>query len=320
MKDGDMQRTVSGPGHVVVAIVAFRNADDIKRCLTALSRSTYPNFSVYVCENGGGEAFRRLCDETPERLPSGQRVIRIDAGDNLGYAGGVNRCLKEADPHYKAVWVLNPDTEPQPEALEALLRRLDKGDVDAVGGVITWNEDVVQSYGGLWRPWLGIGASMGMFSKVDAPIDAAAIERRLGFLSGASMLVSARFIEVAGLMRDDYFLYAEEVEWCLRARQKGMRLGFTPDARVLHHLGTTTGWSGADFRKWPRLPIYLDARNRVRMTAQLMPLHLPTAVVGILLHSLWRYARRGAWRQVGYVLQGVVAGLRGEAGRPAWVK
>lgn len=305
--------------HVAVGIVGFRNPDDIRSCLDALSKSTYTDFAVYICENGGDAAYEALVQATPDRLPGGQPVTRINAGDNLGYAGGVNTCIRAIQGDYRALWVLNPDTEPRPEALAALLARLDRGDVQAVGGVITWSEDTVQSYGGLWRSWLGFGASLGMFSAADAPVDAEAIERKLDFLSGASMLVSREFIERVGPMRDDYFLYAEEVEWFLRARKMGVKLGFASDARVLHHLGTTTGWNNRPFTQWPRMPIYLDARNRVRMTAQLMPWKLPTALAGMVLHSFWRFARRGAWRQVGYVFEGMAAGLRGESGRPSWV-
>lgn len=311
---------VADNNHIAIAIVGFRNPGDVKACLEALSRSTYGDFTVYVCENGGDAAYAALRDVTPDRLPGGQAVVTINAGENLGYAGGVNRCIAAAGDSYRAVWVLNPDTEPEPGALTALFDRLAVGDVQAVGGVVLLNETCVQSYGGLWRPWLGIGASMGLGADPHKAIKPQEIEARLSFLSGASMLMSRAFIDRVGLMQEDYFLYAEEVEWCLRATAMGIRLGFAPDARVMHSLGTTTGWNGSDFRKWPRMPIYLDARNRVRMTAKLLPRKLPTAVVGILLHSLWRYARRGAWRQVGYVVQGVVAGLRGESGRPSWVK
>lgn len=314
-----MTESAVTPGeHIAIAVVGFRNPDDIKRCLAALSQSSHHDFTVYICENGGDAAYQALIAATPDQLSGGQAVVRLNAGDNLGYAGGVNRCIEAAGDAYRAVWVLNPDTEPSADALAALLRRLDRGDVEAVGGTIVWSNGLVQGYGGLWRSWLGIGASIGMFSPADAPVDAAAVEARQAYLLGACMLVSRAFIERVGRMREDYFLYGEEVEWCLRARRLGLKLGFAPDARIRHHHGTTTGWSGP-FRQWPRMAIYLDARNRVRMTASLTPERLPTAVAGILLHSLWRFARRGAWRQTGYVFEGVFAGLRGESGRPAWV-
>lgn len=303
--------------HVAVAIVSFRNPEDVSNCLEALARSSHQAFSVYICENGGDQAYDTLKAKTPAQLADGQSVRIMNAGENLGYAGGVNRCVEAAERSYDAVWVLNPDTEPEPGALAAMLRRLSQGDVDGVGAKVVSENGQVQSYGGRWRSWLALGGAIGLFARAEDPVDAQAVEAEQAYLSGASMLVSRRFIEINGPMRADYFLYAEEVEWCLRARRRGLRLGFAPDAVVFHRQGTTTGWAGP-FRRRPKLSIYLDARNRVRLTRQLTPWFLPTAVAGILLHSLWRYARRGAWRQVGYVVQGVCAGLRGETGRPGW--
>src|SRR3954471_4207611 len=43
--------------HVAVAIVGYRNADDVCACVTALARSTHDDFEVVICENGGGDAF-----------------------------------------------------------------------------------------------------------------------------------------------------------------------------------------------------------------------------------------------------------------------
>jgi N-acetylglucosaminyl-diphospho-decaprenol L-rhamnosyltransferase len=302
---------------VAIAIVSYRNPHEVADCLVQLARSSHEDFSVYVCENGGSEAYRGLCDMVPSRLPGGQAVTLLNAGENLGYAGGVNCALEAAGKQFDAAWILNPDTLPEPGALAALLRRLDRGDVDAVGGVLLQLNGEIQGFGGRWRSKLAIGGSIGLFRPPDQPIDEAEVEAEQSYLMGASMLVSRRFIEVNGPMRADYFLYVEEVEWCLRAQRNGLRLGFTAEAIVRHHQGTTTGWAGS-FRQRPKMPIYLDARNRVRLTRQMNPTWLWTAVPAILLHAIWRYARRGAWRQVAYVFEGVAAGLRGESGRPSW--
>jgi N-acetylglucosaminyl-diphospho-decaprenol L-rhamnosyltransferase len=310
---------LSSNRHVAVVIVGYRNPADVSRCLQALATSTYSDFTVYICENGGDDSYRELVRAVPQRLSGGQPVVTVNPGENLGYAGGINRCLEAAGDTYQAAWILNPDTQPGSEALAALLRRLDRGDVEAVGGVMVAATGLVQGYGGRWRPSLAAGTSIGLLKRLDEPVDPAAIEAEQAYLIGASMLVSRRFVDVVGPMQADYFLYVEEVEWCLRARRRGLRLGFAPDAVVWHEQGTTTGWSGP-FHTRPKLSIYLDARNRVRLTAQMTPWFLATAVPYILAHALWRYARRGAWRQVGYVFQGVLAGLRGETGRPSWVE
>jgi len=299
---------------VAICIVGFRNPGDIARCLAALETCTWPEFEVVICENGGADAYAALIQAAPARLAGGQAVTIVDAGGNLGFAGGVNRCLAQA-PSVDAWWILNPDTEPQPGALAALMARLERGDCEAVGGKLYWADGRVQAYGGLWRPWLARAVSLGLGAPLAAEVDAAAIERTQNYLNGASMLVGRRFLEAAGPMREDYFLYGEEVEWCLRAQVRGLRLGFAPEAEVLHGHGTTTGAGMARTRQ-PRLPVYLGERNKMLLTRDLFAARLPVAAAAALALLSLRYLGRGAWRQFGYALAGWWAGLRGRRGAP----
>lgn len=302
---------------VAVAIVGFRNPGDIVRCLDALGRSTWREFEVVVCENGGAEWAARLSSELPARLPAGQPVRVIDAGANLGYAGGVNRAMAAA-PDADAWWILNPDTEPQAGALEALVNRLQSGDCDAVGGTIYLPGQTVQAHGGRWRRWLARAVSMGYGASLADHVDSRAVERSLSYLSGACMLVSRRFLETTGPMREEYFLYCEEVEWCLRATGRGMRLGFAPDAQVLHRSGATTGAHEA-VRLRPKTPIYLDERNKMLVTRDCFPALLPVAAASAFVLALLRFARKGAWRQLGYALEGWRDGLLNRRGPPSWI-
>lgn len=304
--------------HVAIAIVGFRNPGDIVQCLGALEDSTYDDFEVIVCENGGPAAYDALRAVAPSVLRGGQPVRLVLADGNLGYGGGVNQCLRQT-PAADAWWVLNPDTQPHPEALAAQVRRLSVGDCEAVGCVVYLPSGRIQSYGGRWTRWLARPQSIGIGSLLEAGVDAALIERTQSYLNGASMLVGRRFVEVAGPMREEYFLYCEEVEWCLRAVALGLRLGFAPDALVRHNQGTTTGSGEAPARR-PRMPIYLGERNKLLLTRDCFPRWLAVAAVGAFAMVLLRYARRGAWRQVGYGLSGLIAGLLNERGAPDWAK
>ena len=303
--------------HVAVAIVSFRNPGDVVQCLRALAGSTHADFEVVICENGGSEAHARLTAALPAALPGGQAVRAVLAPGNLGYAGGVNVCL-EAAPEADAWWVLNPDTQPAPEAMAALVEELLGGDCDAVGCTIHLPDMSVQSHGGLWQPWLARAVSIGHGSTLDQPIDAAAIRAAQNYLNGASMMVGRRFRETVGLMHADYFLYCEEVEWCLRGLARGMRLGYAPGARVLHEQGTTTG-AGGDIHSRPRTPVYLGERNQILVTRECFPARLPVVAAATLAILVIRYARRAAWRQLGYAFSGWVAGLRDERGAPRWL-
>jgi GT2 family glycosyltransferase len=304
--------------HVAIAIVGFRNPEDIVGCLAALERSTHADFEVVICENGGPEAFAALKAAIPETLAGGQRVSITLAPGNLGFAGGVNVCLRQA-AEADAWWVLNPDTCPEPEALARLAAKLTEGECDAVGCPLHLSSGAVQSYGGHWHGWLARPVSIGNGGALDAPVDAALIERTQNYLNGASMLVGRRFVETVGLMREDYFLYCEEVEWCLRALAKGMRLGFAPDAVVLHHQGTTTG-AGGHAAGRSRLSVYLGERNKMLTTRDCFPGLLPVAALAALAAHLLRFGRRGAWAQLLYGLDGWWAGLMNRRGVPVWMK
>lgn len=303
--------------HVVVCIVGFRNPDDISSCLQALEQSTYGDFEVAICENGGAAAFEALSAVLPSVLKGGQLVRAMLAAANLGYAGGVNACI-EHTPDADAWWVLNPDTQPEPEAMALYVARLAVGDCEAVGSTIYLEDGRVQSHGGRWRPWLARAESIGHGSALSLVPEPVEIERQQNYLNGASMMMGRRFLEAVGPMREEYFLYCEEVEWCLRGIALGMRLGYAPGARVMHYAGTTTG-SYDDITKRPRAPIYLNERNKILTTRDRFPGRLPVAAFSSLLLIFMRFGRRRAWKQVGYGIAGWAAGLANTRGVPRWM-
>lgn len=295
---------------VAVCIVGYRNAEDIARCLAALDDSDYPDFEVIVCENGGEAAFRdlevRLAADPRPRFP-----LRLLAAPNPGFAGGVNLCMDEA-PGADAWWVLNPDTVPEPQALSAMVARLAAG-CEAVGGPVLLGPDRVQSWGGFWEVWRGRAVSMGYGEDPARAPSAGEIETKQNYLNGASMLVGRNFVDAVGRMREDYFLYCEEVEWCLRGLRAGLRLGYAPEGRVLHFQGASTGHS-ASIRDRSAMSVRLNERNRLLLTRDLYPARLPVVAVMALLVLAWRYGRALAWPQLRAALQGWGQGLSNRRG------
>ena len=167
---------------VIVVIVGFHGTADIVSCLSSLQASSYPEFEIHICENAGREAYEELIAalsaafgalseevaRSPKiaqshsgRLgPSGQRIISnvCCAESNLGYAGAVNACIEAVeDETWGAVWVLNPDTNPEPDALIALFRHAAAGDFGMVGSCLAYSEGgSIHVLGGFGAPgWAG---------------------------------------------------------------------------------------------------------------------------------------------------------------------
>jgi N-acetylglucosaminyl-diphospho-decaprenol L-rhamnosyltransferase len=302
---------------VAVIIVSFHSLSDIVHCLAALEKSTWRRFRVVICENGGDEAYRKLQGNLPPQLETGQPVELLSAPGNPGYAGAINLAIDRTAPA-DAYWILNPDTQPDPHALEAMLARLDQGGCSAVGGDLLSGNGRLGSRGGLWLKWSARAISLDKGKPRQPPDDVHALESRMNYITGASLLVTSGFCQRVGKMREDYFLYCEEVEWCLRAARLGEKLGYAQGAIVRHAQGTATG-SGGTLRTQSRLAVYLMERNRILLTRDLYPGLMPVAVPLSLLHIAIKYAKAAAWRQGSYALSGWLAGLGNKRNKPDWL-
>ena len=321
--------------HVAVVIVGFRNAAELRDCVGLLTRSRHTDFSVHVCENGGSAAFADLVGEfgrlVPDlqskqsgarmvahaagRLGGGQALHLYDAGANLGYAGGINICFAAiaAEGRYDAVWILNPDTEPDEGAMTALIAHQQAGGYGIVGSRLVLKESGrVQLYGGRWRKWMARGFNIGRDAPADAQPDVAAIERALDYVSGASIFATRAYVEAVGPFDERYFLYCEETDWCFRRGER--RLGYAHDALVIHRHGSTIG-SSMSRKTRSALSVYLDERNKLLFTRRFYGAIFPLVVLAALLLTA-QYAKAGAWANFKVALAGWWAGLRGERGFP----
>ena len=134
--------------------------------------STYADFEIVICENGGAVAFEALRTRLPPALPGRQPITLIEAAANGGYASGINICMAAARAA-DAWWLLNPDTaETEPGTLAALVARFWLHGYDAVGRTLYFENGRVQSCGGIWLGWLaravspiGNGSALGSLSQ-----------------------------------------------------------------------------------------------------------------------------------------------------------
>lgn len=343
--------SLSAVAEVVVLVVGFHNAGDIRSCLSALSRALpEPSFDVFICENGGRRSYEELCrtltDIDGPCTPSvdGATSMKLEmsrftdirsmnlrtrsshvwigcATDNLGYAGGINAWLEQLlhVSGWKGVWILNPDTEPDPSALEALVLHAELAKKGMVGSTILESDkpDCVRFRGGLhWQRFTARGVAIGLGDRLDDAPDVRAIEAAMDGPSGASMYATRSCIEKVGLMDESYFLFFEDLDWGVRAKKLG--LGYASGSVVAHKRGTTTG-SARERAAIPRLSVYLQHRNGIRFVRTHFSWSLPARILVSCLYAT-RFLLGGAPSNCIAALEGVIAGLRGEVGRPNWHK
>jgi GT2 family glycosyltransferase len=328
--------------HVAIIIVGFRTPEDIGACLHALARLRVPpSFGVVICENGGPRAFDDVlatiaapdgpCPNTPEEMTSdifprlrrlrlgqgGPVVVVGEARENLGYAGGINaglRLLADA-PDWRGVWVLNPDTEPEPDALAALVEFADLHGKGMVGSRVLFghNQDMVRTRGLRWRKLKASPLGVDNFAPTLPAPDPADIEARIDAPCGASFYVTRACFERIGLMDERYFLFFEELDWGMRAKPS-CGVGYAYDSVVPHVGGRSIG-SAPTRAARSRLAVYLDFRNRILFVRQHYSGWFAWTVLVTLLRS-GEFLLVGAVANFLIALRGTLAGLRGETGRP----
>ncbi len=224
------------------------------------------------------------------------RVVFIRTGANLGFAGGCNVGLRFAlaRDDFGYAWLLNNDTVVESGALAAMVAKMVQSpDAGMCGSKLLYYDrpDTVQTLGGYrFNRWLAMPRPLGQQRHGAEFVDEAAAEREMGYVAGASMLVSREFIRQIGLMDDRYFLFFEEMDWAVRSRGR-FRLVFAPRSIVYHKEGASTGTNSGGGGNSPLSEYYFN-RNRIRFSIRHYPLMLPTVILGILV-SLLNRVRRG---------------------------
>jgi GT2 family glycosyltransferase len=328
---------------VPIVIVGFGHSEDIVECLKAVAtQRNCPKFAVFICENGGPAAFDALetalsekggpCEgvvETVEpastgflrasrlRLAGGAPVTIGQASDNLGFAGGTNAWVRPllAEPGWSAVWILNPDTFPEPDALAALVDYARKRRKGMVGSrlMIPGRSDIASSRGLKWNKLSARLTGVDMFAPVSPDPDPDVIERRMDSPTGPSMYVTRDCIERIGLMDDSFFLYWEEVDWGVRAKA-ACGVGYAHSSVVPHISGSTTGTSHKRAQR-SAFSVYLGNRNKLHFVRQHHPRWFAWTVFVSFLRT-GEFLAAGSTRNFAAAIKGLVAGLRGERGRP----
>lgn len=175
------------------------------------------------------------------------RVIQND--QNLGFATACNIGVNAATDQY--LLFLNPDCVLTPDAVSQLYNVLeDNPDTGMVGGLLL-NPDGAEQRGGrraVPTPWRSFVRAFGLthfanrWPKIffdfhlqrqplpDHPIEVEAI-------SGACMMVRREALNDVGLLDEGYFMHCEDLDWCMRFRQKGWKILFVPDVKLTHHQG-----------------------------------------------------------------------------------
>ena len=271
--------------HTLSTIIVNYNAGPLlRKCVDSLLACPL-DIEIIVVDNASS-------DGSLEGLQDLSQVCVIRNPANVGFAAACNIGVQASSAPF--LLFLNPDCFFQPDPIAPLLAGLQSGDrVGMVGGLLV-NEDGTEQGGGrraVPTPWRSLVRAFGLqrfanrWPKLfydfhlhkqpfpDGPIEVEAI-------SGACMLVKREVMEDVGLWDEGYFLHCEDLDWCMRFRQKGWKILFVPDARISHALGACSQ-SRRVFVEWHK------HKGMLRFYRKFFRHQYPGVLMGLVVAGVW---------------------------------
>lgn len=217
-------------------------------CLQSLQNLDYPNWEVIVVDNGSTTAWRPIQEAFPQ-------VPLLVSDQNLGFAGGNNMALSKAKGEY--LFFLNNDTTVEPNVVSTLVHFLQSHpDCGLVSPRIHYAEPpfLIQYAGSTPINRMTI-RNKGIGWK-QADIGQYRDERQTEHIHGAAMMMPRKVLNEVGPMREDYFLYYEELDWTERTKRAGYTIWYCGTSCIWHKESAATGHES------PLKVFYLN-RNRL---------------------------------------------------------
>jgi GT2 family glycosyltransferase len=260
---------------VLIVIVNYRTAGLTVDCLRSLEPEvgSVPGARVVVTDNASGDGSAvRIGAAVRENGWEGWASV-VPLATNGGFAFGNNAAIRPAlasndPPRY--VLMLNPDTVVRPGALRALVDFMDaRPDVGLAGARLEETDGTPHVSAFRFHSVLGEledGLRLGLATKilsrwsVWAPVPEA--PGPVDWVAGACLIVRRAVFDAVGLLDEGYFMYFEEVDFCLRARRAGWPCWYVPSARVVHLVGKSSGVTDVAVARTKRRPAYWFVSRR----------------------------------------------------------
>ena len=239
---------------VSVITVNYNQPNFTLELLHSLQNISFQSIEIIVIDNGSSF--------NPEQLFKNAfpNITFLRSKKNLGFAGGNNLGVKASKGNY--LFFINNDARVTEGAIDQLINIFSK--VSNLGivsplicfdpSIINGNTDIIQFAGATKvHPITGRNKTIGRMevdrNQYNKPYP-------IAYVHGAAMMIPRSVLYEVGLMKEDYFLYYEELDWCERICKAGYQIYLEPRAKIYHAESVSTG------KKSPLKTFYLT-RNRI---------------------------------------------------------
>lgn len=282
-----------------ICVVSWNAREDLRACLASIPASTAApeSVEVHVVDNASSDG---SADMVAKEFPHARLT---QTGANLGFGGANNVAYADLAAPYALL--LNSDAILHPGSLDALLAFADASPDAGIIGPKVLNPDGSIQYS--CRRWPTFAA--GLFRNVylgrlfpgNRPASDYLMQdfdhadtRDVDWVSGCALVIRRDCLEHIGPLDDkSFFMYCEDMDWCLRAHNAGWRVVYFPHSVVTHAIGRSSD-KAADRMIWEhsRSMWRFYQKHRAFFRSRVPAVLRPFVFLGIYLRALVRITRR----------------------------
>jgi GT2 family glycosyltransferase len=217
--------------NVLISVLNWNNFESTEKCVLSVLNLKYSGFQILIIDNKSTDS---SYEKLKKRFPS-LKVIQSEA--NRGYASGHKIGVEYAlNKKFKFIWVLNNDLIVRENSLSELLNAFRIYGLGVFGSITlkSENPDII-NFGG--------GRISNIYDSLDynkfegytlKEYNAEVGLREVQSIEGSSFIVPAEVIEKYGFLREDFFMYGEETDYCFRLNKQGIKSYVVPSSIVVH--------------------------------------------------------------------------------------
>ena len=246
----------------IFVIILTYNSEKIIRELLDSLKPLKSAFSILVVDN-------KSKDKTVSIIKKNKFVKLIANKKNLGFGAGSNIGIKYAlSKGADVVFLLNPDTVLKSNFLEnfnaSTVSLLKDENIGIIGAKIYDVNGKIWSVGGEIEKNRYSGHLIG-YEKED--VGQYNNIKEIDYIPGTAMFVKKEVFEKVGFFKEDYFLYYEDVDFCLRIKKAGFELAIDSNIEVIHKASSSVGLNS-------KIMQYYMARNHLIFVERFAPMRV----------------------------------------------
>jgi GT2 family glycosyltransferase len=239
---------------VYIIVLNWNGKEDTIECIKSLDEIEYENYKIVIVDNGSGD---NSVSDIKNIFPD---INVIENNKNLGFAGGNNIGIDFAMANNADyILLLNNDTIVDKNFLSELI---DVGESDEKIGLLG---PKTYFYSDPKRIWFA-GGRVNWMKNSGSHVGIEEIDhgqydkiRQVDYLTGCCLLIKRQVIEKVGKLSEDYFLYYEDTDLSLRAKNSEYECIYVPKSKIYHKVSRSTKPGSSSY-------IYYHTRNGLALS------------------------------------------------------